>query len=310
MNEVQENKNYFSLNLSKSTWVWAYFLISCAYQFLPSKVPFVGARNYGNEMAFLYTWSARNVKPSFFQNPPLLGVNPDWCVAYGLSGLDGGEGGYLCGYIRDFQKRIYALPRYDCSKRLKTGGCLKLKEDIAFTLSAQEFIKPYKNNNLTTLDILHEKDAFKNEGLYKKITSIRNVRSAWSSMFNPEKDWGALKFHHGNRKSLYKNIFGITIFLVGYGIVLAPIVGLFLLIGNKTWIQPEPKSEALSWAKFNGYPIPYKPSNWWWLFALIMLFNGVLPGIIIFIWRGIKGKQYEQDLKSWEEKWIGNQKKN
>ena len=101
-----------------------------------------------------------------------------------------------------------------------------------------------------------------------------------------------------------------TIFLVSYGIVLAPIVGLFLLIGNKTWIQPEPKSEALSWAKFNGYPIPYKPSNWWWIFALIMLFNGVLPGIIIFIWRGIKGKQYEQDLKSWEEKWIDNQKKN
>ena len=90
MNEVQENKNHFSLKLSRSTWVWAYFFISCAYQFLPSKVPFVGARNYGNEMAFLYTWSARNVKPSFFQNPPLLGVNPDWCVAYGLSGLDGG----------------------------------------------------------------------------------------------------------------------------------------------------------------------------------------------------------------------------
>ena len=58
--------------------------------------------------------------------------------------MDGGEGGYLCGYIRDFQKRIYALPRYDCSKRLKTGDCLKLKEDIAFTLSAQEFIKPYE----------------------------------------------------------------------------------------------------------------------------------------------------------------------
>ena len=98
--------------------------------------------------------------------------------------------------------------------------------------------------------------------------------------------------------------------LIMSGLSQAPIIGLFLFIGNKTWIQPEPKSEALSWAKFNGYPIPYKPSNWWWIFALIMLFNGVLPGIIIFIWRGIKGKQYEQDLKSWEEKWIDNQKKN
>jgi len=308
MNAVQDNKNPFFGQLSRSTWVWAYFFVSFAYQFLPSKVPFVGARNYGNEMALLFKWSAKNVKSSFFQNPPLLGVKPDWCVAYGLSGLDGGEGGYLCGFVSDSQKKIYVHPKYDCSKRLKTGACLKLKEDIAFTFSAQEFIEPYRKNNLTTLEVLHEKNIFEHEGLYRKTNSIGNVRRAWSPMFNPEKDWASLKFHHGNHKSLYKNIFGITIFLVSFGIVLAPIIGLFLFIGNKTWIQLEPKAQALSWAKSNGYPIPYKPSNWWWLFGLILLLNGVWPGIIIFIWRTIKGKQYKKDLQSWDEKWIDNQK--
>ncbi len=308
MNKLPETKRPFSLMLSKSACVWVYFFVSLAYQSLPSKVPFVGARNYGNEITLMFKWSARNVKSSFFKTPPLLGVKPDWCVAYGLSGLDGGEGGYLCGFISDSQKKIYVHPKYDCNRRLRTGHCMKLTEDIAFTISAQEFIEPYTKNNLTSLDVLHDTNTVEKEDLYRTAGSIMNVRRAWSSRFNPENDWESLKFHHGYQKSIYKNILGITIFLVSHGIVLAPIAGLFLFIGNKTWIQPEPKSPALSWGISNGYPIPYKPSNWWWFFGLIMLFNWLWPGIIIFTWRVIKGKQYKKDLKLWEEKWMDNKK--
>ena len=154
-------------------------------------------KTYGNEIALLSGWSARNVKPSFFPNPPLLGVKPVWCVAYGLRGLDGGDGFYL---VSDSQKK-YVYLIYDCNKRLETGACLRLKEDIAFCLLAQEFIEPYKNN-VSKLDILYEKDAFKKESFDITLNSIRNVRNEWSLKFNPEKDWESLRFYHDDRKSV------------------------------------------------------------------------------------------------------------
>ena len=221
-------KNIFRLNKIKY-YFYFYLCSTFLYSFLPWKVPLRGASVYGNKDAFLYSWSAVRVKNSFLKNPPLLEDKAEWCLAYGLSGLDGGERGYICGFERSEKKYIYINPVYDCTKRYQEGrsDCEKLLDNsLVRVYPIDEFLNStnymyenlYKNLGTEKFYSLKEK--------YPDATS--SVRGAYRDL-NPNKDWFWLKLHYSNSPTFREVTSWINLFIfVGY--LLLPLTILFVVI--------------------------------------------------------------------------------
>lgn len=184
-----------------------YILICCLISVFLSPIVHFGAGGLNNG-TLLSHWKAYRIKDSYFKNLPMLNEKTDWCLGYGMSGLDGGEGGIMCGYGTKDKKIIYINPYYDCSLRDENNNCKNIKD--------QQINK-------------YQVDDFLNLNLKKKFpSSIRNVREAYKD-FDPNLDWFWFKYHYGelNRfNQIFRNVYLILL----PGFLLGPFVITFLII--------------------------------------------------------------------------------
>ena len=204
---------------------FGYLCLSFLYLFLPWKIPLRGASTYGNTGAFLSAWSASRVKKSFLENPPFLEENASWCLAYGLSGLDGGEGGYICGFERNEKKYIYINPVYDCTERSKEQNynCKKIDNSLVRVYSIDEFLGSdhYIPKSKNTEKYFSFKEKYPNATTY--------VRKAYQDL-NPNKDWFWLKLHYSNSSVFHELTSWIYLFIFIGNSILLPFTIIFIFI--------------------------------------------------------------------------------
>ena len=233
-------KNFFKKY--GKTILLSYGLICLSYPFIPKKVCLVGANGLNNS-SFLSNWYAYRMKKSYLENPPLLNTKAEWCLAYGMSGLDGGEGGVICGYLNNNKKFIYVNPHYDCSSRNKNGDCNKIRDSLVRKYTVNDFlvseydikkrrIKDIVDGNYSSKDNINNKKAID----FKYPLATTYVRRAYSG-FNPFSDWFWFKLHYGE-SSFYSNIISFFIFIFFPGTtILYPFIApyfLYLLIKEFT----------------------------------------------------------------------------
>ena len=143
-----------------------------------------------------------------YKNLPLLNEKADWCLSYGMSGLDGGEGGIMCGYGIEDKKFIYINPYTDCSLRDENSNCKNIKDQQINKFQIEDFLN------------LDSKKKFPN--------SIRNVRRAYKE-FDPNLDWFWFKYHYGELNR-FNQIFRNVYLILFPGFLLGPFVITFLII--------------------------------------------------------------------------------
>ena len=197
---------------------FGYLCLSFLYLFLPWKVPLRGASTYGNKVAFLSAWSASRVKKSFLEKPPFLEENASWCLAYGLSGLDGGEGGYICGFERNKKKHIYINPVFDCTERSKDQNynCKKIDNSLVRVYPIDEFLGSAHN-------IPKSKNTERYYSLKEKYpNATTSVRNAYQDL-NPNKDWFWLKLHYSNSSFFHELTSWIYLFIFFGNLIFLPL---------------------------------------------------------------------------------------
>lgn len=226
--------------------ILSYGLICLFYPFSPFKIILQGANGLNNSTGFS-NWYASRVKKSYVENLPSLTEKPEWCLAYGMAGLDGGEGGIICGFKKDKSKFIYINPYYDCVNRDENYDCVNIENKLIRKYAAGDFIKTY-NFEYFNQTFREFQEEYKNEtlsyddalALFYKINprEISYVRQAYRG-FDPNSDWYWFKLHYGD-SSAYREItdFFILILWPGTTILWPFIAFYFLYLLLKEFIKP------------------------------------------------------------------------
>ena len=209
--------------------IW--ILVGILFQFIPWKLPFYGARYYQEKGFFMGGVNYRTLDKKYIPSS-LTPMSNDWCVEYRFWGLDGGQGGIICG-----EKKIIKIfgPTDRCygNENPLFGYCDKYQDnsdsvvslgtysddDLKFIRSG-EFMNLFNRDNLTPFEL----------EMRRQVSSQMRIIRIWGNEFNDETDWKILTFHHG-RFSFLGNF--IAIFFTLLSNFLIPIFLIFLMLFTK-----------------------------------------------------------------------------
>ena len=209
--------------------IW--ILVGILFQFIPWKLPFFGAHYYQEKGFFMGGVNYRTLAKKYIPSS-LSPMNNDWCVEYSFWGLDGGQGGIICG-----EKKLIKIfgPTDRCygNENPLFGYCDKYQdnsdsvvsfgtysdEDLKFIRSG-EFMNLFNRDNLTPFEF----------EMRRQVSSQMRIISVWGNEFNDETDWKILTFHHG-RFSFLGNF--IAIFFTLLSNFLIPLFLIVLMLFTK-----------------------------------------------------------------------------
>ena len=120
-------------------------LISIAVSCVGLPVSLVGPSSHLNRQALLFHWSVYPLNKQYWNMENVSTFEPSWCLGYGLSGLDGGHTGILCGFNRGAEKFVYHIPNEylsGCTSRKNKRGDCKMMLQSSTDISLKAIQKP------------------------------------------------------------------------------------------------------------------------------------------------------------------------